>query len=49
MPRPYEGVLPMELNALPEKTLASLDWDLAQLIAVIQADESAGGIPLANL
>jgi DNA-binding MarR family transcriptional regulator len=49
VPGPYEGVLPMALNALPEKTLARLDKDLAQVIAAIQADESAGGIPLANL
>ncbi len=49
VPGPYEGVLPMALSALPEKTLIRLDKDLAQVVAAIQADESAGGIPLANL
>jgi len=49
VPGPFEGVLPMALNALPEKTLARLDKDLSLLVSAIQADEAAGGIPLADL
>lgn len=46
---PFEGVLPMALGKLPQPTLQRLDQDLGRLIALLQADEQAGGIPLAEL
>lgn len=49
VPGPFEGVLPMALGNLPERTLTRLDKDLATLVKAIQADEAAGGIPLADL
>jgi DNA-binding MarR family transcriptional regulator len=45
-PGPFAGVLPDALASLDPRTLARLDKDLGQLIAVLQADESAEGIPL---
>ena len=48
-PGPFEGVLPDALAQLPEHTLQQLDHDLAELIALLRVDESAGGIPLADL
>lgn len=49
VPGPFEGVLPMALGRLPVDTLARLDADLAELIVLLQADEAAGAIPLAEL
>lgn len=46
---PFEGVLPMALGSLDEKTLKRLDEDLGQLIKVLNVDEAAEEIPLANL
>lgn len=46
---PFEGVLPMALSQLPQATLQCLDHDLGALIALLKADEQAGGIPLAEL
>lgn len=46
---PFEGVLPMALGKLPQQTLQRLDQDLGSLIQLLQADEQAGGIPLAEL
>jgi DNA-binding MarR family transcriptional regulator len=46
---PFEGVLPVALGNLPEKTLLRLDKDLGELIALLQADEAAGETPLANM
>ena len=46
---PFEGVLPMALGKLPQRTLQRLDQDLGQLIGLLKADEEAGGIPLAEL
>lgn len=46
---PFEGVLPTALGKLPQQTLQRLDQDLGSLIQVLQADEHAGGIPLADL
>jgi len=46
---PFEGVLPMALGQLSDVTLRRLDKDLEQLIRVLQADEQAGNIPLAEL
>jgi len=49
VPGPFEGVLPDALNRLPAQTLQRLDQDLTQLIALLQADETAGTVPLAHL
>ncbi len=49
VPGPFEGVLPAALDKLPAQTLAQLDHDLAELTKLLKADESAGGIPLAQL
>lgn len=46
---PFEGVLPLALGKLPQPTLQRLDQDLARLIDLLQADELAAGIPLAEL
>mgnify|MGYP003606839848 FL=1 len=46
---PFEGVLPLALGKLPQRTLQRLDRDLGQLIGLLKADEEAGGIPLAEL
>ena len=46
---PFEGVLPMALGKLPQRTLQRLDQDLGQLIGLLKADEEAGGIPLAEV
>ena len=46
---PFEGVLPGALNLLDASTLDSLNRDLGLLIKALQADESAGQIPQANL
>lgn len=49
VPGPYEGVLPGALKLLPPATLSRLQGDLGALIGLLQADETAGGIPLAEL
>lgn len=46
---PFEGVLPAALERLAPHTLQRLDQDLGELIHLLQADEQAGGIPLAEL
>jgi DNA-binding MarR family transcriptional regulator len=48
-PGPFTGVLPEALHSLDARTLARLDADLGKLVAVLQADESAGSTPLAQL
>ena len=48
-PGPFAGLLPDALKALPSDTLARLQGDLAQLIVVIDADESGASIPLSAL
>ncbi|MFG6489496.1 MarR family winged helix-turn-helix transcriptional regulator [Roseateles sp. BYS78W] len=45
-PGPLQGVLPQALAALDADTLARLDADLAQLIAVLDGDARAARIPL---
>lgn len=45
-PGPFTGVLPSALAGLDAGTLARLDRDLGKLIAVLDADERAGAIPL---
>jgi DNA-binding MarR family transcriptional regulator len=49
VPGPFGGVLPEALAQLNGPTLLRLDQDLAELIALLKADERAGGIPLAEL
>jgi DNA-binding MarR family transcriptional regulator len=49
VPGPLEGVLPAALDELSPQTLQRLDQDLAELIALLKADERAGSIPLAQL
>jgi len=49
VPGPFEGVLPNALGKLPAASLQRLDEDLAELIALLKADEKAGGIPLAEM
>ncbi len=46
---PFEGVLPIALAKLQQESLLRLDQDLGTLIALLKADEQAGGIPLAEL
>jgi len=46
---PFAGVLPAALESLDEKTLKRMEADLAKLIAVLNVDEEAGGIPLADM
>jgi DNA-binding MarR family transcriptional regulator len=48
-PGPFSGVLPAALAGLDAATLARLDHDLARLIAALQADERAAGIPLSQM
>jgi hypothetical protein len=40
---PFEGVLPLALGKLPQRTLQRLDRDLGQLIGLLKADEEAAG------
>ena len=47
-PGPFAGVLPSALATLDEKTLRRLEKDLAQLIAVLNVDKSAG-VPLSEM
>lgn len=49
IPGPFEGVLPGALSQLDADTLHNLNRDLGLLIGALNADESAGNIPLANL
>lgn len=46
---PYEGVLPDALQRLPPQTIAQLHLNLGELISVLQADEDAAQIPLADM
>lgn len=46
---PFAGVLPAALESLDDKTLKRMERDLAKLIAVLDVDEEAGGIPLADM
>ncbi len=48
-PGPYTGVLPSALGTLDDKTLRRLEKDLAKLIEALNADDAAGGMPLAEL
>ncbi|HSO45935.1 MAG TPA: MarR family winged helix-turn-helix transcriptional regulator [Rhodoferax sp.] len=49
VPGPFEGVLPAALDQLNPLTLQRLDQDLAELITLLKADETAGQLPLAQL
>lgn len=48
-PAPFSGVLPAALAQMDASTLERLDADLAQLIALLQADPQAAQQPLAQL
>ncbi|MDH5538308.1 MAG: MarR family winged helix-turn-helix transcriptional regulator [Rhizobacter sp.] len=48
-PGPFTGVLPQALASLDAATLARLEQDLNKLIAVLDADEQAAGIPLGQM
>lgn len=48
-PAPFSGVLPHALLQLNPKALGRLNSDLTELLNLIQVDESAAKIPLANL
>lgn len=48
-PGPFPGVLPEALAALDDATLARLDSDLGKLLALLQTDERAADIPLAQM
>ena len=48
-PAPFTGVLPRALESLDTQTLLRLDQDLGTLIAALDGDESAGGIPLGQI
>jgi hypothetical protein len=41
--------LPEALGQLPLETLTRMDGDLLELIRLLKADETAGGIPLGQL
>jgi MarR family transcriptional regulator, organic hydroperoxide resistance regulator len=45
-PGHFTGILPEALATLDRRTLARLDEDLGKLIAALDADERAAGIPL---
>ena len=45
-PGPFSGVLPQALASLDEQTLARLDADLAQVIAVLGVDAQGAKLPL---
>lgn len=49
IPGPFEGVLPNALSQLDAATLGRLNQDLEKLTVLLQADEAAASIPLANL
>lgn len=49
VPGPFEGVLPQALRQLNPETLDQLHQNLDTLIQALQADESAGLLPLAQL
>lgn len=48
-PGPFAGVLPDALARLDDDTLARLNQDLGTLIQLLQTDERAAGIPLAQM
>jgi DNA-binding MarR family transcriptional regulator len=48
-PAPFSGVLPHALLQLDPKVLSRLRDDLSDLLNLLEADESAAKIPLANL
>jgi len=46
---PFEGVLPAALQKLDAATLARLDADIGELIALLNVDEAAEETPLADI
>jgi DNA-binding MarR family transcriptional regulator len=47
-PMPFSGVLPDALSSLDPETLERLEQDLAKLIAMLEADESAANVLLSQ-
>jgi DNA-binding MarR family transcriptional regulator len=45
-PNPYEGVLPEALQELQSTTLRRMERDLAELIAILDPDQSGAHVPL---
>jgi DNA-binding MarR family transcriptional regulator len=48
-PGPFTGVLPQALQSLDAPSVRRLRKDLARLIAILNADEKAGQIPLSEM
>lgn len=48
-PGPFTGVLPVALARLDPTTLARLERDLSELLAVLATDERAANIPLGQV
>jgi DNA-binding MarR family transcriptional regulator len=48
-PQPFTGILPDALASLDAQTLTRLEKDLGKLIKVLEADEQAANVPLADL
>jgi DNA-binding MarR family transcriptional regulator len=48
-PAPFAGVLPGALASLDPATLSRMEADLGTLIVLLAADESGGGVPLAEM
>jgi len=48
-PGPFSGVLPAALGQMDPAVLARLDQDLGMLVKLLQADERAAGLPLAQM
>jgi DNA-binding MarR family transcriptional regulator len=48
-PGPFSGVLPAALAQMDPAVLARLDQDLGMLVKLLQADERAAGLPLAQM
>ena len=49
VPGPFQGVLPSALDRLPPGTLAQLHQTLGELIDLLEANQDAANIPLAQL
>ncbi|MGZ5183174.1 MAG: MarR family winged helix-turn-helix transcriptional regulator [Ramlibacter sp.] len=47
-PLPFAGVLPDALSTLDADTLERLEQDLSKLIALLEADEASGKVPLSQ-
>jgi DNA-binding MarR family transcriptional regulator len=48
-PMPFSGVLPDALSSLDPATLDRMEHDLSKLIALLEADEASGKVPLSQI